>query len=156
VIVGVFEKRRASYGEVKFWLGTLALCAAIVFVAVPAVIRFEVDALSKDAKQLAARCLTETSCQRLDAKGALVTVRPPLERSSRCANAAAWAEVTSISQGYSPVVRCVDGAAYLYHLGGLRDGEGSRAQWLACRTVECSVEIASLKLRLIRGLWRTY
>jgi hypothetical protein len=99
----------------------------------------------------AVRCLTVSSCPRLDMTGAVATVRPPLTKDSRCAKTKAWADVKALSNGQTKVVLlCADrDQVYLYHMGRLSGGETGAEQWLACRTAGCSAEIPLLKARMM-------
>jgi hypothetical protein len=137
------------HGSVRLGFGIAALLAAGVFVV--KVFGNHESWFVRAAQSNAVRCLTQSSCPRLDMTGAAVTVRPPLTKDSRCAKPKAWAEMKALSNGQTKVVvLCVDGnQPYLYHMGRLSGGEAGAEQWMACRTAGCSAEIPLLKARML-------
>ena len=133
----------------SFGFGIAALFAAGVFVV--SVFGNHEYWFVRAARENAVRCLTGASCPRLDNTGAIVTMKPPLNKDSRCAKPGAWAEVKAASNGQTRIViLCADGVQpYLYHMGRLNGGGASQEQWLACRTADCSAEIDLLRQRML-------
>ncbi|GAA0556635.1 hypothetical protein [Rhizomicrobium electricum] len=137
------------HGSVRLGFGIAALLAAGVFVV--KVFGNHESWFVRAAQANAVRCLTQSSCPRLDNTGAAVDVRPPLAKDSRCAKTKAWAEVKAVSNGQTKIVLlCTEGnQPYLYHMGRLSGGEAGSEQWLACRTAGCSAELTLLKQRMM-------
>jgi len=92
----------------------------------------------------AARCLTASPCPRLEAAGKVVmNAPPPLSAASPCAKPGAWDEVKAVSNGQTRIVlTCIDGKAYLYHMGRLAGREAGREQWAKCADATCRAEAA--------------
>ncbi len=94
------------------------------------------------AQQNAVRCLTQSPCPQLTAKGVLVAeARPPLDAASVCARRENWQQLKSASDGQTRIVlTCTDGAAYLYHMGSLAGRKGGAEQWMRCARPSCEAE----------------
>jgi len=99
------------------------------------------DWMVRAAQSEAVRCLTNSSCTRIDAAGAVVRGAPP---KGACSKPSQWHAVLDAKKRVVPfVVICTDGAAYLFHMGKFRDA--GQAQAMVCAEASCRAEVGMLQ-----------
>jgi hypothetical protein len=134
-------------GSVRLGFGIAALFAVGVFVVW--VFGNHDSWFVRAARSNAARCLTQTSCTRVDARGAIETAAPlPLPKASRCAKPENWHDRKAAGM-VRITITCSDGRSYLYHMGKIARAEAGAEQWAACAEPDCAAEIRVLN----RGIW---
>ena len=101
------------------------------------------DWLLRAAQDAAVRCVTESACTRIDARGHVV--RDALAKAQGvCAERSGWHAVMADKKRAVPfVVTCTDGQTYLFHMGKFRDA--GEAQWMVCAEARCAKEVGMLQ-----------